>query len=409
MNNVKIRLQNLSKVFGEHPQKALKMLEQGHHKAEILKQTGQAVGVANASFDVYEGEILVIMGLSGSGKSTLVRCINRLNDISSGHLFIDEVDITTLNHQELLELRRKKFGMVFQHFALFPHRSILQNAEYGLEIQGVSKAEREAKGREALDLVGLAGWEDAKPSQLSGGMQQRVGLARALAVEPDILLMDEAFSALDPLIRRDMQYELVSLQARVHKTIVFITHDLDEAINIGNRIVLMKDGEVVQIGTAEEILMSPANDYVERFVESIDVSKILTAQAVVARPRAVAYPNDGPRTVLKKMEDESLSNILVVNPSYEYQGVLTADAASEAIKQGEKNIAARINRDYAVGQADTPLSTLITWLAACDDSVPIPIVAPDSQKLQGLVVKGAVLSALSDHQSETPTQTQEAA
>jgi glycine betaine/proline transport system ATP-binding protein len=413
MNTVKIRLQNLSKIFGEHPQKALALLDQGLHKADIFKQTGQAVGVANATFDVYEGEILVIMGLSGSGKSTLVRCINRLNDITSGHLFIDDVDITTLDHQALLELRRKKFGMVFQHFALFPHRTILQNAEYGLEIQGMPQAEREAKARSALELVGLAGWEDAMPSQLSGGMQQRVGLARALAVEPDILLMDEAFSALDPLIRRDMQYELVSLQTRVKKTIVFITHDLDEAINIGNRIVLMKDGEVVQIGTAEEILTSPASDYVERFVESVDVSRILTAQAVLARPRAVAYPGDGPRTVLKKMEDETLSNILVVNPSYQYEGVVTADAANEAIKKGEKTIEARICRNYATGHPDTPLSTLITWLAECDDSVPIPIVDQDSQKLQGLVVKGAVLSALSHHQlempSETSTETQEAA
>ncbi len=404
---VKIRLNNLSKVFGEHPQKALKMRQQGHHKADILQQTGQAIGVANVTFDIYEGEILVIMGLSGSGKSTLLRCINRLHEISSGELLIDNVDITQLNRQALLELRRKKMGMVFQHFALFPHRTVLQNAEYGLEIQGMAKAERATKARQALELVGLTGWEAAKPSQLSGGMQQRVGLARALSVQPDILLMDEAFSALDPLIRRDMQYELVSLQARVHKTIVFITHDLDEAINIGNRIVLMKEGEVVQIGTAEEILMSPADDYVVRFVENVDVSKILTAQAVIARPRAVAYTHDGPRTALKKMQEESLSNILVVNQAYEYQGILSAEAASDAIKQGETTIATRINPDYVVGHADTPLSTLITWLAECDASVPIPIVARDSHKLQGLVVKGAVLSALANYQSETPSQTQE--
>lgn len=404
MDKVKVSVRNVCKIFGDHPKKALKMLKEGHSKAEILQKTGQAIGVANVSFDVYEGETLVIMGLSGSGKSTLVRCINRLNDITSGQLFIDDVDITQLNHQALLQLRRKKFGMVFQHFALFPHRTILQNAEYGLEIQGIPKAEREAKAREALELVGLAGWEDARPNQLSGGMQQRVGLARALAIEPDILLMDEAFSALDPLIRRDMQFELVSLQARVSKTIIFITHDLDEAINIGNRIVLMKDGEVVQIGTAEEILMSPANEYVERFVESVDVSKILTAQAVVAHPRAVAYVNDGPRTVLKKMEEESLSSIMVVNPSYIYQGVLTADEANAALKRGDKTIANTIQTNYVTGYNDTPLSTLITWLAESDDSIPVPIVDEKSQKLHGVVVKGAVLSALANYQTDTPTQ-----
>jgi glycine betaine/proline transport system ATP-binding protein len=300
----KIKTENLTKIFGPHPEYAYPLLDQGLSKEEIRERTGQAVGLTDASFVVNEGEILVIMGLSGCGKSTLIRCLNRLVEPSRGHVWVDGQDITQFSHKELLELRRHKFGMVFQHFALFPHRSILANAEYGLEIQGVERGTREQKAREALSLVGLEGWENATPAQLSGGMQQRVGLARALAVDPDILLMDEAFSALDPLIRGEMQNELVSLQARVKKTIIFITHDLDEALKIGDRIILMKDGGIVQVGTPEEILTRPADSYVERFVEDVDKSKVLTARAVMMPVRAVAYAGDGPRTALHKMSDE---------------------------------------------------------------------------------------------------------
>ncbi|WP_353569803.1 glycine betaine/L-proline ABC transporter ATP-binding protein [Candidatus Albibeggiatoa sp. nov. BB20] len=275
----KIQIQNLSKIFGKHPQRALDLLAQGLNKDDVFNKTGLAVGLANVSFDVQQGEILVIMGLSGSGKSTLIRCINRLVEPTSGKILIDNQDIIQVSNKELLNIRRHQFGMVFQHFALFPHRNILQNIAYGLEIQHIDKATREQKARETLKLVGLDGWEQAKPHQLSGGMQQRVGLARALAIEPDILLMDEAFSALDPLIRRDMQQELITLQQRVHKTIVFITHDLDEALRIGDRIVLMKDGCVVQMGTATDILTQPANAYVKRFIETIDTSKMLNILA----------------------------------------------------------------------------------------------------------------------------------
>jgi len=271
----KIQVRNLSKIFGKHPKRALDLLHQGMNKDDIFNQTGQAVGLANVCFDVKQGEILVIMGLSGSGKSTLIRCINRLIESTSGEILIDNQDITHIPTKQLLELRRRKFGMVFQHFALFPHRTILQNAAYGLEIQKIDKATREQKALEILKMVGLDGWEQAKPHQLSGGMQQRVGLARALAIEPGILLMDEAFSALDPLIRRDMQQELITLQQGVHKTIVFITHDLDEALRIGDRIILMKDGQVVQIGTPKQIVTEPADQYVARFVENIDISKVL--------------------------------------------------------------------------------------------------------------------------------------
>ncbi|HCX64891.1 MAG TPA: glycine/betaine ABC transporter ATP-binding protein, partial [Eubacteriaceae bacterium] len=239
---VKIRFDNIVKIFGNNPKMALKQLEQGKSKQEILEETKHVVGINKATFDIKQGEVFVIMGLSGSGKSTLVRCINRLIDVTSGHIYIDDEDVTQMDKEDLIQLRRKKMGMVFQNFALFPHKTIVENTAYGLEIQGIDPEEQRKRAEEALDLVGLKGWYDSYPAELSGGMQQRVGLARALAVDPDILLMDEAFSALDPLIRKDMQDELLDLQDKMNKTIVFITHDLDEALKLGDRIALMKDG-----------------------------------------------------------------------------------------------------------------------------------------------------------------------
>ncbi len=283
----RIAVQAVSKVFSDQPQKALAMLEAGETKDVILERLGTVVGLNRVSFDVAEGEILVVMGLSGSGKSTMLRCINRLVEPSAGAIVVDGTDVTRLNQKDLLEFRRHKFGMVFQHFALFPNRTIQGNVEYGLEIQNVPKAQRAEKALAAIEVVGLKGWEAKYPNQLSGGMQQRAGLARALAVDADILLMDEAFSALDPLIRRDMQGELRQLQRKLGKTIVFVSHDLDEAIALGGRIVLMKDGAIVQIGNPEEILLAPATDYVRRFVEHIDVSSVLTAERLADRGIAV--------------------------------------------------------------------------------------------------------------------------
>lgn len=388
---VKIRIEGLTKIFGPHPQAALRLLREGVSKDEIYERTGQAVGLADVSFDVHQGEILVVMGLSGSGKSTLIRCVNRLIEPTAGRIIIDGRDIATLDEAALREFRRHKLGMVFQNFALFPHRSVLRNVEYGLEVQGLEPEQRAEKAREALALVGLEGWGDAMPAQLSGGMQQRVGLARALAIDPDILLMDEAFSALDPLIRRDMQHELVALQERVHKTILFISHDLDEAIRIGNRIVLMKDGAVVQVGTPEEILTSPASHYVERFVEHLDVSKVLTAASILTKARVVAYPDDGPRTALRKMEDENYSSILVVRRDYRLLGVLSAERASEAVRRGAKTIEAFIDADIPSVRPEAPLSQLINIIA--DGVTPLPVVDAEN-RLQGVVVRGALLGAL---------------
>lgn len=284
---VKLRIENLTKIFGEpeQTQQALRMLDKDATKDEILEATGATVGVNKASFDIYEGEIFVIMGLSGSGKSTLVRMLNRLIEPTAGNVYINEDNISKMSEEELREIRRKEISMVFQNFGLFPHRTILENAEYGLEVQGVEKDVRRKAAEQALENAGLLPYKDQYPDQLSGGMQQRVGLARALANDPEVLLMDEAFSALDPLIRRDMQDELIELQEKDSRTIVFITHDLNEALRIGDRIVIMRHGEVVQVGTGGEILQNPENDYVERFVEDVDRARVYTAEDIMESPQ----------------------------------------------------------------------------------------------------------------------------
>ena len=263
----KLEVKHLTKIFGKRQKQALEMVQQAKSKTEILEKTGATVGVYDVNFEVQTGEIFVIMGLSGSGKSTLIRLLNRLIDPTSGDIYIDGQDVAKMNEEELRDVRRHKLNMVFQNFGLFPHRTILENTEFGLEVRGVDKEERTRLAEQALDNAGLLSFKDQYPDQLSGGMQQRVGLARALANNPDILLMDEAFSALDPLIRREMQDELLDLQAEHERTIIFITHDLNEALRIGDRIAIMADGQIMQIGTGEEILTNPANDFVREFVE----------------------------------------------------------------------------------------------------------------------------------------------
>ena len=390
---MKIEVRNLVKIFGDHPQKALKMLQKGARNEEILKKTRHSVGVADVSFTVEEGEILVVMGLSGSGKSTLIRCLNRLIEPTSGQITVDGTDITGLNNDGLREIRRKEFAMVFQHFALFPHRTVVQNTEYGLEIQGIDQHTRRAKALESLELVGLKGWENSYPDQLSGGMQQRVGLARALCVEPEILLMDEAFSALDPLIRRDMQDELLELQERVHKTIIFISHDLDEAIKIGDRIILMKDGKIVQQGTPEEILTNPATRYVEKFVEDVDMTKVLTAESVMKKPWALAQIKDGPRTILRKMENAELSYIYVIDKEHKLQGIFLADDAYDAIKKGTSCMGEIIMRDIEKVSPDTPIQDIFATVV--DQSYPVAVVN-ENNRLMGVIDRTSLIAGLAN-------------
>ncbi|WP_242492622.1 quaternary amine ABC transporter ATP-binding protein [Methanolobus psychrotolerans] len=342
------------------------------------------------NFDVYEGETFVLMGLSGSGKSTLLRCLNRLIDPSDGHILIDGDDIATMDDKELRETRRTKMSMVFQSFALLPNRNVIDNAAFGLEIQGMAKEERYAKAEEAIAKVGLKGYESSKTSQLSGGMQQRVGLARALATDPDILLMDEAFSALDPLIRSEMQDELLALQDKLKKTIVFVSHDLDEALKLGDRIAIMKDGIVSQIGTAEEILTDPADDYVSEFVAGVDRTKILTAENVMKRPEPVVSVNSTVTVATQLMRKHGISSIFVVDPEKRVKGIILIDDAVLAVKE-KKTINEVLITDIKTVEPNLPIKDIIPMIADC--KYPLAVVN-DNNKLIGVIVRGSILGAL---------------
>ncbi|HDP1307233.1 TPA: glycine betaine/L-proline ABC transporter ATP-binding protein [Enterococcus faecalis] len=387
----KVKVNHLTKIFGKKTKPALEMIRANKSKTEILEKTGATVGVYDVNFEVEEGEIFVIMGLSGSGKSTLIRLLNRLIEPTSGNIYIDGQDISSLDKEGLREVRRNKMSMVFQNFGLFPHRTILENTEYGLEIRGVPKEERQAKAEKALENSSLIAFKDQLPSQLSGGMQQRVGLARALANDPEILLMDEAFSALDPLIRREMQDELLDLQENVKKTIIFITHDLNEALRIGDRIALMKDGQIMQIGTGEEILTNPANEYVRTFVEDVDRSKVLTAQNIMVPALTTNIEIDGPTVALKRMRQEEVSMLLAVDKKRQLKGVVRAEKALEARK----------NRTSLVECVDPEIQTIDKDMLV-NDIFPLiydaqtPLAVTDNGKLLGVVIRGSVLEALAE-------------
>ncbi|HFK6977508.1 TPA: glycine betaine/L-proline ABC transporter ATP-binding protein [Listeria monocytogenes] len=390
----KIKVEELTKIFGKKASKASSLLSQGKSKTEILKETGATIGVNKASFSVEEGEIFVIMGLSGSGKSTLVRLLNRLIEPTRGKIWLDGKELSSLNKKELLEVRRKSMSMVFQNFGLFPNRTINRNVEYGLEIQGMDKEEREKNAAESLALVGLAGYGEQYPSQLSGGMQQRVGLARALANNPDILLMDEAFSALDPLNRKDMQDQLLDLQDKMKKTIIFITHDLDEALRIGDHIMIMRDGSVVQTGSPEEILAHPANEYVEKFIEDVDRSKVYTASNVMIRPEIVNFEKDGPRVALKRMREAGTSSVFVVKRNRELVGIVHAAEVSKLVKENITSLETALHRDVPTTGLDTPLAEIMDTIS----TTTIPIAVTEDGKLKGIIIRGSVLAALSGNE-----------
>jgi glycine betaine/proline transport system ATP-binding protein len=393
---VKIKIEHLTKIFGKRVKTALAMVEQGDSKNEILRKTGASVGVYDANFEVNEGEIFVIMGLSGSGKSTLLRLLNRLIEPTSGKIFIDGEDVATLNKEDLLKVRRKTMSMVFQNFGLFPHRTILENTEYGLEVQNVPKEERRKRAEKALDNANLLDFKNQYPNQLSGGMQQRVGLARALANDPEILLMDEAFSALDPLIRREMQDELLELQAKFQKTIIFISHDLNEALRIGDRIAIMKDGKIMQIGTGEEILTNPANDYVKTFVEDVDRAKVITAENIMIPALTTNIDIDGPSVALKKMKTEEVSSLMAVDKKRQFYGVITSEAAVQA-KQANKSLRDVLMTDVGQVGKETLVSDILPIIY--DSPTPVAVV-DDEGFLKGILIRGRVLEALADVDDE---------
>ncbi|MGC9452284.1 MAG: quaternary amine ABC transporter ATP-binding protein [Oceanipulchritudo sp.] len=399
-DRVNIEVDGLYKIFGNSPrERALPLVKKGMSKAEILEKTGCTVGINNASFTIKTREIFVVMGLSGSGKSTVIRCLNRLIEPTAGVVKIDGEDIVKASPDQLRAIRRKKLGMVFQNFGLLPHRQVIDNVAFGLEIQGIAEEERYKEAMKAIEVVGLKGYENSMTQELSGGMQQRVGLARALTNDPEILLMDEAFSALDPLIRVGLQDELLELQARLHRTIVFITHDLDEALKLGDRICIMKDGAVVQIGSAEEILTNPADDYVKAFVENVDRSRVITAGTIMRKTEAIAYLKDGPHNAARKMRQLGLSTLLVVDSDRVYKGYIRIDdtlalekkAREEGKSPDEVRISSVLKTDAFTTKPDTPIMDLLN--EASQTTIPFAVL-DEGGHLKGIVTRPAILAGI---------------
>ncbi len=394
-----IELDSVYKIFGPQQERARKMLDEGHTRDEVQKETGAVAAVIDASLRIGQGELFVVMGLSGSGKSTIVRMINRLFEPTAGRVTIGGTDITGLSARELRRVRAEQISMVFQHFALMPHRTVLDNAAWGLETRGVGTAERRERSREALQIVGLGDRVDAYPGQLSGGMKQRVGLARALATDAPILLMDEAFSALDPLIRREMQDQMLDLQESLGKTIVFITHDLNEAMRIGDRIAVMKDGRIVQVGTAENILQDPANDYVASFVQDVDRSRVLTASSVMEDPRSTLGPHEGPRAAMRVMREQQVSALFVVGPQRKLRGAVRDDAVTEAARRDGTLDEVLIAPDDLTWV--TPDAPLYEILAPAAES-PLPLAVVDDGRLVGVIPRVTLLAALAGEGEDSP-------
>ncbi|WP_332920166.1 glycine betaine/L-proline ABC transporter ATP-binding protein [Persicobacter psychrovividus] len=387
---VKIKVEDLSLIFGAQKKRAQKLLDEGVSKTEILAKTGCTIGVNKANFEIFEGEIFVIMGLSGSGKSTLLRCLNRLHTPTAGKVLINGHDITKETNKELLETRRTELGMVFQKFGLLPHRSVLENAAFGLEIRGEGEQQRLAQAAEALETVGLKGYGDKLPSELSGGMQQRVGLARALANNPEVLLMDEAFSALDPLIKSDMQDELLEIQSKLKKTIVFITHDLDEAIKIGDRIVIMKDGVIEQLGTAEEILTNPASEYVEAFVEKIDRKSVITAGTMMfEKVTKVNVKHHGPEGVIRRMRTAGMEVLPVVDENKSFLGFVWLQDAIESSKAKKSSIQDIIKTEVPSVYAEYTVEEMLPLMVGTKS--PLAVVDPNTNKLLGVVYQTSLI------------------
>ncbi len=405
----KIVVNNLYKIFGDQPRKAMGLLKEGKTKAEILERTGMTVGVDNANFTIESGEIFVIMGLSGSGKSTIVRMLNRLIEPTAGKVIVDGKDVIQMSQEELVKFRLHHMSMVFQSFALMPHLSVLDNAAFGLELAKIEKKKRNDRAMKALEQVGLAGWENAYPSELSGGMQQRVGLARGLAVDPDILLMDEAFSALDPLIRTEMQDELLKLQEEQQRTIVFISHDLDEALRIGDRIAIMEGGRVVQVGTPEEILQNPADDYVRAFFRGVDPTNVISAGDIVrdTHPTYVKTKEGSMRATHELLSSSERDHCYVLDAKHRFLGIVSSDSLRAAMENGKPDKPI----DQAFLDGGTPVNLndsmqdILPFVAS--SSWPIPVV-DEKEVYKGVVSKNRFLRTLHRTETEMDEQTDKA-
>jgi len=382
-------MDHVSKLYGPNKSEAARMMQNGSYKDEVYKQTGCTVALWDITFEVPKGKVFVVIGLSGSGKSTAVRCFNKLTEPTSGNVYYKDQDVMEMPQKELLEYRRNKISMVFQSFGLMSHRNVLNNVAYSLEVRGMSKDEREQKAIEAIKMVGLDGWAYQSCNQLSGGMRQRVGIARALVSDPEILLMDEPFSALDPLVRKDMQFELLQIQRKLKKTIVFITHDIDEAFKLGDTVCIMKDGKIVQIGTPEELTMNPADDYVREFIESADKTKVATVKNIMITPSSLIKKNDSPENAVRVMRNNNLSSVVVIDEDMQLEGILTIQDAIDAKGSG-KSVPELCQKIRCVGP-DTMLSDIIPMAS----EVWYPIAVTDeSGALLGLVTKASILASM---------------
>jgi glycine betaine/proline transport system ATP-binding protein len=403
-----IRVEHVSKLYGPNKSEAAKMMEAGSNKDEVYKKTGCTVALWDVNLEIPKGKIFVIIGLSGSGKSTIVRCFNQLNRPTSGRVIFEGRDLEEMNKKELLDFRRHKISMVFQSFGLMSHRDVLGNIVYGLEVrekghslplpiwdlfggkESAKRAAREKKGMEVISMVGLEGWEHQSCEQLSGGMRQRVGIARALATDPEVLLMDEPFSALDPLVRRDMQFELLQIQRKLQKTVIFITHDIDEAFKLGDTVAIMRDGKVVQVDTPEQMSAHPADDYVKEFIGSADKSKVLTVRNIMITPSSITRLTDGPAHAILEMRKNALSTVYVVDDQLRLAGILTIQDAIRAQKEG-LSISQVVRKDVQTTAPEVLVADIMP--VAAEATYPIAVVDPDGQ-LKGIVTKASVLSSL---------------
>lgn len=390
-NEVCIEIEGLWKIFGPNPEQILNSELRTATRETVLEKTGCVVAVRDVSFKVRRSELFVIMGLSGSGKSTLIRCMLRLIEPTAGRIIVNGEDIVQYDDKQLLSFRRNTMSMVFQHFGLFPHRSVIDNVAYGLKVKGLDKEERYAKAQQVIEKVGLRGWEDYYPDALSGGMQQRVGIARALANDPEILLMDEPFSGLDPLIRRQMQDELIELQEELQKSILFVTHDLDEALKLGNYISIMKDGEIIQSGIPEEVVTSPEGDYVREFVQDASPAKVLTAGSIMTEPDVIIYDWQGPKAALHLLKTSKSDHGLVVSRRRKYLGLITERLLSESIKNNGKTIKEILDSDVPTCTSDTLLEDL--FALAVSTRYPVPVIDEDG-KLIGEIENDTLLSSM---------------
>lgn len=386
----KICIEHLIKIYGEKPQAALKLFRDGKSKDDILQATLHVLGIADVSLTVNPGELFVVMGLSGSGKSTLVRCINRLINPTSGHIYIDGEDVAHVGEKRMREIRLTKVSMVFQRFGLFPHKTVAENVEYGLLVRGMDKADRRQKALETLEMVGLAQWADYLPDSLSGGMQQRVGLARALATDAEILLMDEPFSALDPLIRREMQDELLRLQKELHKTIIFISHDIHEALKIGDRIAVMQDGCIVQVGTPSELIAQPASDYIRAFTRDVNRAQVLKVGSIARQTITLILGQNSPKEALDKMLHHNLEQMYVVDRGGKLVGMVKKKFLSEAIQQGNEDFTSVMLQNFPKANANTSLENIFHLY---QQGRTVAVVDAE-EKFQGVVEADDVLASI---------------